>query len=111
MCIILQAKSGVQQMTSEDSGGHWSAPVGVNLGRYNTTSVGPGRGLQLSDQSPTPGRILFIGHHGAYQVRGKAVKAIVSILLFEATAVKLIFKTLGSHYQLVNFVHLQSSQL
>ena len=30
--------------------------------------VGPGRGLQLSSRSPAPGRVLFIGHHGAYEV-------------------------------------------
>ena len=42
--------------------------MGIDLGTHNGTSVGPGRGLQLSEDSPTPGRILFIGHHGAYEV-------------------------------------------
>lgn len=65
-------------MKSEDKGGHWSTPVGINLGKYNGTSVGPGRGLQLSDQSPAPGRILFIGHHGAYQVHIYCIKSLSS---------------------------------
>ena len=41
----------------------------MDLGKYKGTSVGPGRGLQLSHTSPHhPDRLLFIGHHGAYEV-------------------------------------------
>ncbi len=65
----LQAKGKNWQTVSMDNGGVWTTPAGVDLGKYNGTSVGPGRGLQLSKDSPAPGRLLFIGHHGPYEVK------------------------------------------
>ena len=64
----MQAGGSNWQTLSTDIGRSWSDPTGINLGVYNGTSVGPGRGLQLSEDSPAPGRILFIGHHGPYEV-------------------------------------------
>ena len=47
----------------------WGSPYTVYLGENDWAYVGPGRGLVLtSEKSPTPGRILLIGHHGAYEV-------------------------------------------
>ena len=65
-----QAASKNWQIVSANSGRSWTLPITIDFGNYNNTSVGPGRGLQLSDHAPAPGRILFIGHHGAYQVGG-----------------------------------------
>jgi sialidase-1 len=67
--LILQYSIGTtnEQITSQDSGATWSVPTSVVLGKYGWASVGPGRGIQLSDKSPAPGRLLFIGHHGAYE--------------------------------------------
>ena len=64
----MQAGGSNWQTVSTDIGKSWSDPTGINLGVHNGTSVGPGRGLQLSEDSPAPGRILFIGHHGPYEV-------------------------------------------
>ena len=57
------------QVTSTDDGLTWSAvqPLARFLGSLDGSSAGPGVGLQLSAGNPHhPGRILFIGHHGAY---------------------------------------------
>ena len=64
----MQAGGSNWQTVSTDIGKSWSDPTGINLSVHNGTSVGPGRGLQLSEKSPAPGRILFIGHHGPYEV-------------------------------------------
>lgn len=54
---------------SKDSGGTWGPSFTVDLGNNDWAYVGPGRGLVLtSEKSPAPGRILFIGHHSAYEV-------------------------------------------
>ena len=55
-----------QQVTSTDMGLTYSAPV-PQTGGQTGASTGPGRGLQLSKTNPhAPGRLLFIGHKGAY---------------------------------------------
>ena len=64
----LQVATTNEQITSQDSGATWSVPTTIVLDDHGWASVGPGRGIQLSDKSPAPGRILFIGHHGAYEV-------------------------------------------
>ena len=47
----------------------WGPPYSVDLGENYWAYVGPGVGLVLtSEKSPAPGRILFIGHHSAYEV-------------------------------------------
>eukprot|EP00731_Ephydatia_muelleri_P022239 Em0014g830a len=67
--ILLQfnANNSNWQISSHDNGGHWSLPQAIDLGLYNGTYVGPGVGLQLSEDSQAPGRLLFIGHHGPYE--------------------------------------------
>merc|ERR1712023_137397 len=70
--VLLQGNCLLQvnQATSKDLGRTWSdmRRVDSNLGRGAGTYVGPGVGLQLSTSNPhAPGRILFIGHHGAYR--------------------------------------------
>mmetsp|Transcript_7913 Transcript_7913/g.23354 ORF Transcript_7913/g.23354 Transcript_7913/m.23354 type:complete len:230 (+) Transcript_7913:16-705(+) len=59
-------------MLSADNGATWSAPqtvCGAIPGLLNTTdcggAMGPGAGIQLK-QGPHTGRLLFIGHFGAY---------------------------------------------
>jgi sialidase-1 len=57
------------QVESTDDGLTWSAvqPLARFLGTLDGSSAGPGVGLQLSAGNPYhPGRILFIGHRGAY---------------------------------------------
>jgi len=60
----------VVQLTSADGGDTWSSPQSLvpSLGKDAGYSyVGPGVGLRLSEDHPTaPGRLLFIGHLGAY---------------------------------------------
>ena len=56
------------QTTSPDLGKSWTKPTSVPLGKYEWAYVGPGKGLQLSEKSMYPGRILFIGYHGDYEV-------------------------------------------
>jgi len=67
--VILQnqANGSNYQVMSGDNGLSWSEPVDIGsfLGKWRGTSVGPGRGLQLK-HSDKAGRLLFIGHHGAY---------------------------------------------
>eukprot|EP00043_Microstomoeca_roanoka_P014138 m.139278 g.139278 ORF g.139278 m.139278 type:complete len:179 (+) comp15940_c0_seq5:958-1494(+) len=57
------------QSVSTDYGLTWSPPVSLNnfLNAVVPSDVGPGVGLQLSPQSKYAGRLLFIGHHGAYE--------------------------------------------
>jgi len=68
----------VAQVTSVDQGKTWSVPMNVSsmlgpiFSPFSSTrgglAVGPGAGLQLSSEHPThPNRLLFTGHHGAYQ--------------------------------------------
>ena len=64
----MQDGTSIGQITSEDNGVTWTVPSTIVLDKYGWAYVGPGRGLQLSDKSPAPGRLLFIGHHGAYEV-------------------------------------------
>ena len=58
-------------MTTVDTGARRKP---LTSGPYNGTCVGPGVGLQLSEVSRTPGRLLFIGHHGAYEVNNMVIK-------------------------------------
>ena len=65
----MQAGTTNEQITSRDSGATWGSPTSIVLGQYGWASVGPGRGIRLeSEKSLMPGRLLFIGHHGAYEV-------------------------------------------
>merc|ERR1711871_314286 len=57
------------QVLSHDAGQTWGPPadIGRFLGRFRGVATGPGRGLQLlHPKSSARGRLLFIGHHGAY---------------------------------------------
>jgi len=57
------------QFVSEDAGTSWSPPTDITnmIGPAGGSETGPGTGLRLADNHPVaPGRILFIGHHGAY---------------------------------------------
>ena len=57
------------QVVSRDAGQTWGRPtdIGSFLGRFRGVATGPGRGLQLlHPTSSARGRLLFIGHHGAY---------------------------------------------
>ena len=56
-----------KQTVSQDLGLTWTDPATIDMGWGNATgtSVGPGRGIQLSPTNPkAPNRLLFIGHHG-----------------------------------------------
>ncbi|EGD83596.1 hypothetical protein PTSG_04204 [Salpingoeca rosetta] len=67
--IQLQPASNLQ-VVSFDNGNTWSTPLHLDafLGGAAPSDVGPGVGLQLkSNVSGHAGRLLFIGHHGAYQ--------------------------------------------
>jgi len=69
--VVLQNLQGDSnfQVVSKDLGKTWSAPVdiGAFLGRFRGIETGPGRGLALSQSGGAhAGRLLFIGHHGAY---------------------------------------------
>lgn len=72
--ILLQylqlSPAATMQMSSDDGGLSWSAPVDVcsrGLDRSSACggAMGPGIGIQLT-MGPHSGRILFIGHYGAY---------------------------------------------
>ena len=56
------------QMFSSDNGATWSAQQNITqyLGKAGPYDVGPGVGLQLT-RGPHAGRLLFIGHHNAYE--------------------------------------------
>eukprot|EP00035_Acanthoeca_spectabilis_P014612 m.281716 g.281716 ORF g.281716 m.281716 type:complete len:480 (-) comp16177_c0_seq2:109-1548(-) len=57
--------AGNDQVVSTDLGLTWSQPrsIGLNV----SSETGPGVGIQLSPSNPhAPGRLLFIGHAGAY---------------------------------------------
>ena len=57
-----------QQILSTDMGLTYSKPTEVVGAAQTGASTGPGRGLQLSaSHRHAPNRLLFIGHHGAYQ--------------------------------------------
>lgn len=65
--------SGNYQVVSKDNGASYGAPQSVAALASNgcpnkvPAEVGPGVGLRLSDSNPYhPGRLLFIGHCGAY---------------------------------------------
>jgi sialidase-1 len=69
--LVLQFNSANSnwQVTSDTDGLTWTAPrdLGAVLGPSRGTWVGPGVGIQLlNPHSPSPGRLLFIGHYGAY---------------------------------------------
>ena len=67
--LLLQVGIENKAVLSKDNGVTWGPPYAVDLGVNNWAYVGPGRGLVLrSEKSPNPGRILFIGHHSAYEV-------------------------------------------
>eukprot|EP00038_Savillea_parva_P011514 m.198036 g.198036 ORF g.198036 m.198036 type:complete len:464 (-) comp20324_c0_seq1:39-1430(-) len=74
--LVLQYKqlvpSDTMQMVSHDHGATWSTPISVCGNRTGTLptsdcggAVGPGVGIQLH-QGPHRGRLLYIGHYGAY---------------------------------------------
>lgn len=70
--VILQGDcaSHISQSVSQDLGTSWSEMrlVDSNFSRGAGSSAGPGVGLQLAATNPkAPGRLLFIGHHGAYK--------------------------------------------
>jgi sialidase-1 len=68
--LLLQYNVGTENkaVLSIDNGATWGPPYTVHLGGNDWAYVGPGRGLVLtSEKSPNPGRILLIGHHGAYE--------------------------------------------
>jgi sialidase-1 len=56
-----------QQMISTDDGKTWGAPTPLDqfLGAKGHAAAGPGVGIQLT-QGEHKGRLLFIGHRGAY---------------------------------------------
>ena len=58
-------------MFSKDAGRTWSAPVSLSnfLAPLGPFYVGPGVGIQLA-RGVHAGRLLFIGHHGAYGYDG-----------------------------------------
>ena len=68
--VVLQytQDSHNKQVVSKDLGATWGPAADVVLPAAVTgAATGPGRGLQLSSTNPVaPGRLLFIGHHGAY---------------------------------------------
>ena len=55
-------------MISRDDGSSWGAPLAIDsqLGKAGHAAAGPGRGLELT-QGAHRGRLLFIGHQGAYK--------------------------------------------
>ena len=57
-------------MYSDDDGETWSKPSQINLDKYNTSRVSPGRGLQLSSTNKhAPGRLVFVAQMG---VKGRS---------------------------------------
>ena len=66
---VLTASNHNAQVVSADDGATWGAlqPLGAFLGALDGAETGPGVGLRLSGANPHhPGRLLFIGHRGAY---------------------------------------------
>jgi sialidase-1 len=66
---VLTAGNRNAQVVSTDDGATWGAlqPLGAFLGALDGALTGPGVGLRLSGANPHhPGRLLFIGHRGAY---------------------------------------------
>ena len=66
---LLTADNHNAQMVSMDDGLTWGPliPLSTFLGALDGAETGPGVGLRLSDSNPYhPGRLLFIGHRGAY---------------------------------------------
>jgi len=63
--VSLLGVDGNGQVVSKDQGLSWDNPT--SLGLKHTSETGPGVGIQLSATNPhAPGRLLFIGHAGAY---------------------------------------------
>jgi sialidase-1 len=63
--VNLLDTAGNSQVVSHDLGLTWSAPTSIGLPVSSDT--GPGVGIQLGPSNPhAPGRLLFIGHSGAY---------------------------------------------
>lgn len=58
----------------------WSSEMPVDLGPFNASLVGPGRGLQLRN-GPHAGRLLFAVHHGAGGPSTSAWKRTNAILI------------------------------
>ena len=58
-------------MISKDGGQSWSSPINISafLAPLGPFYVGPGIGIQLT-KGANVGRLLFIGHHGAYGYDG-----------------------------------------
>eukprot|EP00054_Salpingoeca_dolichothecata_P015800 m.91606 g.91606 ORF g.91606 m.91606 type:complete len:447 (-) comp21663_c0_seq5:367-1707(-) len=69
MTYLQLSPPGNFQRTSKDMGQTWSEPQSLAsvLGADNGIEVGPGVGIQLSRRNKYAGRLLFIGHHGAYE--------------------------------------------
>jgi sialidase-1 len=66
---LLTASNHNAQVVSHDDGLTWGPlePLSPFLGGLDGSLTGPGVGLRLSNTNPHhPGRLLFIGHHGAY---------------------------------------------
>ena len=66
---VLTSENLNAQVVSNDNGATWGSLqfLGKFLGALDGSLTGPGVGLRLSDNNPHhPGRLLFIGHHGAY---------------------------------------------
>ena len=66
---VLTAENHNAQVVSTDNGLSWGPLqlLGKFLGALDGAETGPGVGLRLSDSNPhKPGRLLFIGHRGAY---------------------------------------------
>jgi len=63
--VNVLGSSGNMQVVSPDLGLSWSEPASIGL--PHSSETGPGVGIQLSATNPhAPGRLLFIGHAGAY---------------------------------------------
>ena len=66
---VLTATNKNAQVVSSDGGVTWGPLQLLTpfLGARDGSLTGPGVGIRLSDSNPHhPGRLLFIGHHGAY---------------------------------------------
>ena len=69
LSLNVASSEGNAQLVSLDSGASWGGVqlLAPFLGPLDGADVGPGVGLQLSATHPlAPGRLLFIGHRGAY---------------------------------------------
>lgn len=65
---------------STDLGRSWDAVAAVDLGAFNGSLVGPGRGLQLRG-GPHAGRLLFAVHHGEGDLKTAAWKRSNTIVI------------------------------